>query len=311
MISNDKMLGVIFGQAVGDALGLGAEFLNKSEVVKYYPNGLNSYEQIIQDRHRKRWHKGAWTDDTDQMLCIAKAIIKDKGINPQSVAKEFYAWLNNRPMGIGQNTIKVLTQPHYVDNPEQAAKLIWERSGKQSAANGALMRTSILGLFGSNLKENAENISKLTHYDPRCIGSCVILDTLINHLINDTTLSPDEIIAIGNGYDSRINEYIVLSQNKDISCLELDKEPGIGYTLRTLSAGLWTYFNAKTFEDGLLQVVNEGGDADTNGAVAGSILGAKFGYSMIPEKYIKGLYHYDELKEIAEKIITLANNEGE
>ena len=74
---NDKIRGVIFGQAIGDALGLGTEYMTKKEVNRYYPNGLAYYDQIIQDYHRKRWAKRAWTDETDMMLCLAYAIIKD------------------------------------------------------------------------------------------------------------------------------------------------------------------------------------------------------------------------------------------
>jgi ADP-ribosylglycohydrolase len=50
-------------------------------------------------------------------------------------------------------------------------------------------------------------------------------------------------------------------------------------------------FHSESFESGLLAVVNEGGDADTNAAIACSILGAKFGYSAIPNKYIDGIAH--------------------
>jgi len=37
---HDRMLGCLYGQAIGDALGLGTEFLNKDDVLKHYPNGL-------------------------------------------------------------------------------------------------------------------------------------------------------------------------------------------------------------------------------------------------------------------------------
>lgn len=103
-------------------------------------------------------------------------------------------------------------------------------------------------------------------------------------------MSVEEIEQIGNRYDPRIAEWIKVAYNsKDISMLELDNAESVGYTLRTLSAALWTYWHAPSFEDGLLAVVNEGGDADTNAAVACAILGAKFGYCSIPEYYINNL----------------------
>ena len=49
----------------------------------------------------------------------------------------------------------------------------------------------------------------------------------------------------------------------------------MGYTLVTLYVVLWAYWHSTSFVDGLLKVVNAGGDADTNAAVACAILGAK------------------------------------
>lgn len=40
-----------------------------------------------------------------------------------------------------------------------------------------------------------------------------------------------------------------------------------------------------------MKIVLSGGDADTNAAVAGAILGAKFGIDQIPEEWRKGLLY--------------------
>lgn len=52
--------------------------------------------------------------------------------------------------------------------------------------------------------------------------------------------------------------------------------------------GLWG-LNHSSFEEGLTQVVNRGGDADTNGTVAGALLGARFGYNAIPSRWLSAL----------------------
>jgi ADP-ribosylglycohydrolase len=102
-------------------------------------------------------------------------------------------------------------------------------------------------------------------------------------------LSLKQLIEIGEKYDDRIREYLVKASQYD--CLEdlvLD-DFSMGYTLKTLAASIWCLFHCNSFEEGLLAVVNVGGDADTNAAVACSLLGAKYGYSAIPQKYIDGL----------------------
>ena len=53
-IVQERMLGCLYGQAIGDAHGPGSEFMNKDAVNKNHPNGLCKYEHIIQDTHRRR-----------------------------------------------------------------------------------------------------------------------------------------------------------------------------------------------------------------------------------------------------------------
>ena len=302
----ERIKGTIYGQAVGDALGLATEGMTDEDMAWKYPNGITHYNEIFQDRHRKRWKIGDWTDDTDMMLCIANAVIKDKGVNLRSIAQNFKDWANGEPMGIGENTYKVLMNSDYVEHPLEISKKVWEMSRCQSAANGGLMRTSIVGLFPKAIEQCAANICRLTHYDPRCVGSCVIVSELIHSLVYDNKgLAYHQIRDIGQRYDERIAEFVDLSLNTDIRALELQDEDTVGYTLRTLAAALWAYWHAKTFEEGLLAVVRAGGDADTNAAVACAVLGAKFGSNAIHLEYLDGLVYKDQLDEVIDGMIKL------
>ena len=302
----DKIKGTIYGQAIGDALGLGTEFMDDYDMAWKYPNGLTHYSEIYQDRHRRRWEIGDWTDDTDMMLCIANAMIKDKCVNLTTIAQNFKDWANDVPMGIGANTYKVLMFGDFVERPLDVSRKVWELSRYQSAANGGLMRTSIVGLLPCDIEQSAADICRLTHYDPRCVGSCVIVSELIHaHAYGLPIPTYEQIVAIGRRYDERMEEFISLSRNDDIKALDLQEEGSIGYTLRTLSAGLWAYWHAETFQDGLLAVVRAGGDADTNAAVACSILGAKFGFNAIPSEYVNGLIYREQLDTVIQRIMEI------
>lgn len=302
----NKIKGVLFGGAIGDTLGLGSEFMSKTEVQKYYPNGLYDYSQIVQDYHRCRWQRGEWTDDTKMMICIVNAIIKDKDIKLSSIAQNFKNWFNENPLGIGKHTYNVLSFADYVKEPFRAAEIIWKLGKKRNAANGGIMRTSIIGLWNKNVGKNAEEVCKLTHYDSRCIGSCVIISQLIHSLVyNDEIIPLKQLITMGDKYDERIREYLLLAQSDNADSLFLDQEREQGYTLKTMAAAIWCLYHCSSFEEGLLTVVNAGGDADTNAAVACSLLGAKYGYNTIPKNYINGLIRKKYLMDIADKLIAI------
>ncbi|MBR3022157.1 MAG: ADP-ribosylglycohydrolase family protein [Bacteroidaceae bacterium] len=303
---SDRLRGTVYGQAIGDALGLGTEFMDDGEMAWKYPNGIAYYSDIFQDRHRRRWKIGNWTDDTDMMLCIAKAIIKDKGVNLNTIARNFKDWACGEPMGIGQNTYNVLMMGDYVEKPLEASKLVYALSGCRSAANGGVMRTSIVGLLPDNIEKNAAAICRLTHYDPRCVGSCVIVSEIIHaHVYEEAELTFEQILEIGNRYDERIEEYVRLALNGDIRDLELQDEDTMGYTLKALGAGLWAYWHAESFQEGLLDIVRAGGDADTNAAVACAILGAKFGFNAIPKEYVDGLIYREQLEDVVSGMMEL------
>jgi ADP-ribosylglycohydrolase len=85
-----------------------------------------------------------------------------------------------------------------------------------------------------------------------------------------------------------------------------DEIPTSGFVLDTLECAIWTWWQHDDFEEGLVAVVNLGGDTDTNAAVAGALLGAQCGLDAIPQRWREKVRWQDDTTVI-DKCMTLAN----
>ncbi len=307
----DRIKGVIYGQAIGDALGLGAEFLTKTQVSQFYAGGLRSYDQIIQDGHRSRWEKGEWTDDTEQMLCIFDTLLTKQSVDIKDIAKNLHQWANNGGRGIGNTIYAVLSDEDFLKDPHKVAHQVWEKSGKTLAANGGVMRTSIVGVWDyqdlNKVKHNAEIACKITHADPRCIGSCVAVSLAISMLLQGETnydVIVNKVQEMCLPYDERLKEYFDLASTATLENLELNQKDAIGYTLKAMAVAFWALKNTD-FENGLFRIINEGGDADTNAAIACAVLGAKYGFSSIPTQLVEELKGREALEAKTQQLIKI------
>ncbi|RHZ73035.1 hypothetical protein Glove_233g13 [Diversispora epigaea] len=197
----DKLKGCVYGAAIGDAIGLATEFMSKERARNLYGIGPiafgteKGYEFYI-DSHRGKWNEGDWTDDTDQLLLIINTLIANGGIfNSCDFAMRLRKWANqgfpeldNKPTcDIGITVSSVLSHPQFLKKPYKSAWDIWVQSNYNMAANGGLMRTAILGVpfFWDEKQVIKQTLqaTKVTHADPRCGLSSVILTTLISRLI--------------------------------------------------------------------------------------------------------------------------------
>ena len=178
-IIKERFLGTIFGQAVGDALGLSTEFMSKQEVDRFYPSGIEDYSQIVQDDHRRRWQRGDWTDDTVMILCILEFFVACQKVDSLDIARRFKEWMMNGGMEIGRHTYNVMALGDYTSNPQKAAEIIWKMGKKKAAANGAVMRTSVVGL----VKDNVANAAVAGAILGSKFGICHIPDEWRNGLL--------------------------------------------------------------------------------------------------------------------------------
>merc|ERR1712217_131352 len=85
--------------------------------------------------------------------------------------------------------------------------------------------------------------------------------------------------------------------------LALDEQRAIGYTFKCLGAGIWALRSESGFRETVNQIVRRGGDADTNGAVAGALLGCRLGYSGLPADWIAGMPYSSWLEAYVQKVI--------
>lgn len=69
---------------------------------------------------------------------------------------------------------------------------------------------------------------------------------------------------------------------------DYEHNPG-GWTVYTTRLALLCLLEASNFRSALERAIQLGGDADTNGAVVGALLGARFGASGIPSRWLEDL----------------------
>jgi|GEM_PF-1387924 len=127
----DKIRGALFGQAIGDALGFGTEFVSKKDISFIYPEGLTDYSQIrffsrIKNRFEqiedRRWQAGDWTDDTDLMLCIFDSLLTHQQLDLIDISTRFYDWSKIDGFGIGGTMYRVLNDPDFLKNRHWSSK---------------------------------------------------------------------------------------------------------------------------------------------------------------------------------------------
>ena len=77
--------------------------------------------------------------------------------------------------------------------------------------------------------------------------------------------------------------------------MELHDAQKMGYTYKCLGSGIWclrqVLTRRQTFKSAMVKLIMCGGDADTNGAVAGGLMGALTGWDYLPEEWRDGMKH--------------------
>lgn len=303
-VARDRFRGCLVGLAIGDALGAAAEFMSYLEVADVHG--------VLRDYHATmHFDPGEFTDDTSMALAMAESIIEVGVVDIKAIAGAFVNWMQTDGRGIGNLTYQALSLIEGGASPLRAGRKAWEASGRTSAGNGAVMRCAPVGLLHVHdpkaLVKDSVATSWITHYDPRCCWSCVAVNAAISAIIRR---QPDPIGAAMRAIRRKcaeLEESLADSLTEGLEYMHLDG-PDMGYTILTTRAAFSALRQFDSFEEGVVAVVNKGGDADTNACVAGALLGAKYGFEDLPKRWVDGLLDLDRVLSAADGIYDLARN---
>jgi ADP-ribosylglycohydrolase len=264
--------GCLMGQLAGDALGSLVEFLSAETIQRGHPQGV-----------RKMVRGGTWdtlagqpTDDSELALLLARMMVKEGTYLPEQAFETYRYWLSSNPFDCGATTSSGLK-----GFPNEA-----------SQANGALMRISPLGIFGTKVSltqvaEWARQDAALTHPNLVCQQTNALFVMAISQVIQ-TALEPNDLyLRIVRWAEEQGVEPILMQVIRDAAeTAPTDYCTHQGWVLIAFQNALFQLLHAPNFEEGVVDTIMRGGDTDTNAAICGALLGAVYGLDAIPLQWV-------------------------
>jgi ADP-ribosylglycohydrolase len=263
--------GCLLGQVAGDALGGQVEFSSAAAIHAKFPGGLRE----LQDGGYWGTLAGQPTDDSELALLLARALARDGRLDAESVREIYHAWMDSGPFDIGGTTSAGLDGRHDVE----------------SQANGSLMRVSPLGIWGhalppAELASLARAESAVTHPHAACCDASAAFVVAVAHAVRTGEgAAAAHAAALAWAREAAAQASVVAALEHAADGPPADYSRQMGWVLIALGNAFYQALHAETFEAGLVATVMAGGDTDTNGAVAGALLGAIQGRAAVPPRW--------------------------
>lgn len=258
----DRPAGVLVGLAVGDALGFPLEGLSAGRISRRFGRP---------DRFRFLGSTGYVSDDTEQTVMVAEAILKARG-DPEQAARllgrALVGWFWTVPPGVGMATARACLRLS-----------VGLSGGVRSAGNGAAMRAAAVGLWPGEREALGRALARITHTDPRGVDGAVAVARAVALVVQGEECPLERLSDL----DFRLVENLEVAWRLRDPQAFAQQVGASGYVLHSVPlafACLWA--DPPEYLSGLQAVLACGGDADSNGAIAGALLGARFGLEGIP-----------------------------
>ena len=321
----DRCRGLMVGLAVGNLLGIPCEGWPREKIRRRWPDGVRDIEvkagypdddDLAQAVILAEASHGVAVLDADDLARRFWVWGEENGLgmgHATGMTLTYYGGSHPRRYGSPRSARRRgSTRPDFQAAREpaglpalEASRAAWEDSGGKAAGNGAVMRCAPLAIRWRHddaaLVRNTLCSAAVTHWDSRCIWSSVFVNLAIASLLREPPDSALRLVERAERARETLGDALApfgidapartkVTKALDVSDITTPDDIGLdghdmGYTLKAMQVALWCVHQAADFEEALIAVFNAGGDTDTNGAVAGAVLGARFGLDAIPRRW--------------------------
>jgi ADP-ribosylglycohydrolase len=341
--SLDHFAGCLLGGAVGDAMGYPVEFLDITQIRKYYgKDGIKGFEELDEGI-------GRFTDDTQMTLFTAEGLLRSihraatrgaGGSYLQIAHHSYLRWLHTQRQKIPVPehgrlnldgwllTNKILFRQMApgntcLDSLKSGRCGTIERPVNNSKGCGGVMRVAPVGLlFDYDAEEAfivASDIAAITHGHPCGYLSAGLLAALISFIVQGMSLDNAIVESLKILEKWKNHEETLFAIKKALDLFEISKPSyenveklGGGWVgEEAIAIALYCCLQYQNdFEKSVLLSVNHSGDSDSTGSLTGNIMGLLLGRSEIPSRWADNLEGAEIITQLAEDLHTRCKSDS-
>jgi len=304
--------------AVGDAMGKMTEGYSPEEIVSTYGGRITNFLEPIQPQSKFTWKYAEVTDDTRFTLLVTQSIIENKRVNQQDIVKRILSC----PIKGWPRWQEFYQAMHSNEGARRQFAVEGDR-------NGAPMRVSPIGIINkpADLEKivlDVDSACKMTHGTKSALSGACAMAAAISAVIEgwpkreimEVAIKASELgesLGVDDG-KPRIRDRIFVG----MKVVEDFKGPSLARVLsrelnrpgfkawESVPYALSMFYGLNSAKDVILQIVNQGGDADSVASMAGSLSGA-FSPDTLPREWVNTVEKANNfhLSEIALNLIKL------
>jgi len=293
--------GALLGLVAGNQLGVPTEHLGTPEAIRNaFPAGVVDLAPPPKN--------SPYDDDAAMALLLGESLLASRDFDAADVARRWVKWMKVDGRGIGVTTRRALTLIDRGKEPFEAGRLANQENPGRSAGNGSVMRCIPVALRYHDSVERLIRVSTqqaaITHADERCTWGAAAVNLAARELLHGNIYFIEEVLhKIGDRAPRALRDAIHRVPREQESTLPIAVPGEAGYVVHCVEIAFWFVAHDRTLEEALTYLVQAGGDTDTNAAVAGALLGARYGEVALPPRWVDQLVGAQGIANLAENLV--------